>query len=90
MDDAVHQTEGGPMATLTDIRGFPTSIRTNDRTAHESVLRAYQVLEKVKDLLRRQTPADVVLEIIADLSSGEQTTAEIGDRPFGGSRGRVA
>lgn len=33
---------------------------------HESLTRSYQILEKVKDLLRKETPQDVILEIIEE------------------------
>ena len=66
--------------TLADIRSFPTGlefdagIRPVDRLSryarvHESCLRSYQVLEKVKELLEQQVPAPAILEIIADLQS---------------------
>lgn len=32
---------------------------------HESTLRSWHILERVKDYLRKDTPADVILELIA-------------------------
>lgn len=37
---------------------------SNCRGAHESILRAYQILQKAKQLLRDGVPAHVVLELI--------------------------
>ena len=31
---------------------------------HESMLRSWHILERVKDYLRKDTPADVILELI--------------------------
>ena len=36
---------------------------------HESILRSYQIVQKVKELLEAQTPTAVILEIIADLEA---------------------
>lgn len=66
------------MTTLAEIRTFPRSL-TKERMQrdeaedgyttgwHESNLRAWHIVAKVKDLLRRGCPADVILEIIEDL-----------------------
>lgn len=48
-----------------DIRRMPTTLDM----VHESVFRSYHVLEKVQELLRQQTPARVILEVIEDLQS---------------------
>lgn len=40
---------------------------------HESVLRSYHIVQKIKELLQRNTPADVILEIIEDLESAKTT-----------------
>ena len=36
---------------------------------HESLLRSYQILQKVKELLGKGTPPDVVLELIEFMES---------------------
>lgn len=52
-----------------DIAAMPQSVAEvpqGYRGIHESCLRSYQLLEKVKDYLRRGVPADVLLELIAE------------------------
>lgn len=44
-----------------------TEIPVGCRGVHESMLRAYHIVRKVKDLLSRKTPTDVVLELIAEM-----------------------
>lgn len=47
-------------------------IRTEGRGGyHESVLRAFNILSKVKSLLELGTPSSVILEVIAVMESGE-------------------
>lgn len=55
--------------TLDEIRKTPTIIDTgaNSGRVHESVLRSFFILEKVQELLTKQTPAEVILELIADM-----------------------
>lgn len=58
------------MNTITEIQQMPTTTGEPPMVryaVHESVLRAYNILEKVKDYLRRGVPADVLLELIADM-----------------------
>ncbi len=54
--------------SLETIRRRPTVMHNS----HESVLRSYWIVQKVKELLVNKTPAKVVLEIIADLESAPQ------------------
>jgi hypothetical protein len=61
---------------LEDIRQRPTAIRLGLGAGsrwHESVLRAFHVVDKVKDLLAKNTPAEVILEIIEDLMGAPPT-----------------
>lgn len=55
--------------TLHEIRDFPTSIDTgpNSGRVHESVLRSYQIVQKVKELLNQDVAPQVILEVIDDL-----------------------
>lgn len=46
-----------------EIRAMPTVVDNN----HESIYRAYAILEEAKRLLEKGTPGDVVLEIIQHL-----------------------
>jgi hypothetical protein len=59
---------------LQDIQKIPTcvdAIPAGAKGVHESVLRAYQILERVKDYLRRGVPGDVTLELIKEME-GDQ------------------
>lgn len=60
--------------SLDEIRNFPTTIDTgiNSKRVHESVLRSFQVVQKIKELLDKNTPAPVLLEIIDDLMGAKQ------------------
>ncbi len=51
---------------LSEILEFPTTLDTgpNGNRVHESVFRSYQCLEKVRELLRVESPPSVVIEII--------------------------
>lgn len=56
--------------SLADIRSFPNLFfAPGGSHVHESCLRGYQILEKVKELLEKQTPPAVILEIVADLQA---------------------
>lgn len=46
--------------SIEDIQAMPTVIENN----HESLYRAYHVLDKVRGLLNLNTPAEVIIEII--------------------------
>lgn len=48
---------------LSDIAKIPTTVNK----VHESVYRSYHILNKVADLLHKGTPAQVVLELIAEM-----------------------
>jgi hypothetical protein len=52
---------------MADISEYPTVfVDQQGEECHESLLQSFQILEKVKDLLRIETPASVVLEIIEE------------------------
>ena len=56
--------------TITSIRSFPTTITAipvGCRGVHESTLKAYQILGKVKELLHKKVPSEVVLELIEEM-----------------------
>lgn len=65
--------------TFAEIREMPTTHRDSNGGIHESVLRSWTILEKVKELLRRNTPADVILEIVEDLQGAPQRERKQGD-----------
>jgi hypothetical protein len=46
-----------------------TAIPQGCTGVHESTLRAYQILQRTKDFLRRGVPADVLLELIAEMEA---------------------
>jgi hypothetical protein len=64
----LHESTGGKAMKYTAIRMLRTTYDfSEDMSAvkvHESIFRSYQILEKVKDLLRANTPPDVVMELI--------------------------
>lgn len=55
---------------ISDIRKMPVlveEIPPGAKGVHESVLRAYNILEKVKHLLEEKTPSKIVLELIREM-----------------------
>lgn len=64
---------------ISEIKNFATTLGTgpNSGRYHESIFRSYQILEKVKELLRLGTPGEVVLEIIKDIEDTPQLDKEI-------------
>lgn len=64
---------------ISEIKNFATTLGTgpNSGRCHESIFRSYQILEKVKELLRLGTPGEVVLEIINDIEEAPQLDKEI-------------
>jgi hypothetical protein len=54
------------MSDYVSIARWPTILEPDDcrHGTHESVLRAWHILEKTKELLRKSVPTDVVLELI--------------------------
>ena len=55
---------------ISDIRAFPTtidSIPTGCKGVHESVLRSFQIVAKVRWLLEHGTPSDVVLSLMDEM-----------------------
>ena len=59
---------------ISEIAKYPTCIDRDGFSpgstgAHESVLRSYHIVRKVKDLLQRGTPTDVVLELIEEMEN---------------------
>ncbi len=62
------------MDSIADIRAMPRDTKAMGdyaRPYHESSFRAYHIVQKVQDLLRRGTPPDVVLELIREMEGGE-------------------
>lgn len=56
-----------------DIREMPTcidDIPPLSKGVHESVLRAFHILEKTKEWLEKGVPDIVILELIADMEAG--------------------
>ena len=55
---------------INEIRNFPTTIdnpapgRGLPSGWHESLLRSYQIVQKVRELLEKKTPTEVILELI--------------------------
>lgn len=53
---------------LFEIVNFPTAV--GDK--HESLLRSYHILDKVKDYLQDGVPYKVILEIVEELEEAEK------------------
>jgi hypothetical protein len=49
---------------IESISQMPTCIETPEGTSHESVLRSYHIVQKVKWLLELKTSPEVILELI--------------------------
>ena len=47
-----------------EISKLPTV--STDKNQHESITRAYQILEKVKEYMFRGVPSDIILELIEE------------------------
>lgn len=65
--------------TLREIRKMPTILTNSELNkwkdggstgVHESLLRSFHIVEKVKELLEKQVAPQVILEIIEDLKGG--------------------
>lgn len=67
--------------TLAELREQPTTIGTgpNGTRVHESVLRSYGMLQKVRELLMQpeRVPPNVILEMIDDVMDSPHVTKEI-------------
>lgn len=60
--------------TICEISKLPTSVRdipSGCAGVHESILRAFQILDKVKYLLASGVPSPIVLELIAEMEARE-------------------
>lgn len=58
--------------TIIEINKMPTTIQEIPRDAkgvHESVMRSYHILGKVKELLSLGVPTPVVLDLIAEMET---------------------
>lgn len=58
---------------IAEINRMATVVELSDYAScggvHESVLRAYNIVNKVRDLLKRGVPADVILELIDEMEA---------------------
>jgi len=64
---------------IKSISEMPTCVETipaGCKGVHESTLRAYQILKKVKNFLERGVPQDVILELVEEMESAG--TADFG------------
>ena len=60
--------------TFLEIANQATTVKGDLRHGvHESVLRSFCILEKVRELLQRGVPADVVVDIIDELQGAPQS-----------------
>lgn len=59
--------------TFQEIREFPTTfIGANGGRHHESLLRSYQILQKVKELCAIECPHSLIVEMIDDMANNPQ------------------
>lgn len=70
--------------TLAELRELPTVIGTgpNGPRIHESLLRSYHCVGKVRELLRHEVPPKVLLEMIEDIMYAPGKTREISEHPI--------
>jgi hypothetical protein len=70
--------------TLAEIRDLPTVFGTgpNGNRVHESIFRSYHCVQKVRELLREETPPSVILEIIDDIMDAPAGTREMSESPI--------
>ena len=57
------------MMKISQVKEFPTMVFSDGAggNSHESLLRSYQCLQKVKELLEADTLPSIVLELIAEM-----------------------
>ena len=63
--------------TIAEIREFPNHVTGLGRGMHESCMRSYQCVQKVRELLRKCTPPDVLVEIIDDIMDAPERSMSI-------------
>ena len=70
---------------LNEIRKQPTTtgemirdVGERDPRIHESVFRSFHIVDKIKELLKKGTPPDVLIEIIEDLQNSSSRYEEVG------------
>jgi len=56
---------------ISEIKKFAYTFNCQSNKYHESLLRAYQILEHVKHLLEIKTPQEVILDIIEEIESAK-------------------
>jgi len=60
------------MPRILEIKKYPTLFDdAKNGSSHESLLRAFHILEYVKELLKIKTPPEVILEIIDTIEEKE-------------------
>lgn len=52
---------------ISEIRKFPTTYETDGVQCHESLLRSFHIVEKVKELCEKETPPSVIKEMIFEM-----------------------
>lgn len=65
--------------TIQEIMQLPTCVRNITpglSGVHESTLRSYQILQRVKEYLREDYPANAILELVQVMESAAEPKAE--------------
>lgn len=61
---------------VSEICTRPTTLVVDGDGYHESILRSYAIVEKVRELLVADTPPSVVLELLDEMAQAPQTDLE--------------
>ena len=57
---------------ISEIAHLPTTVQAHEEyPTHESILRSYQILERVKAWLSWDVPSDVILELIGEMEANQ-------------------
>ena len=70
--------DSGRASKIAHIRAEPNCVKGSVTGGmHESLLRAFQILEVVKDYLARDIPAGIMLELIKEMEDGPSSHLDL-------------
>ncbi len=61
---------------IAEIANLPRTVDAPSGGVHESVLRAFQILQRVKGFLERGVPGDVIMELIREMEDDPEDPNE--------------